>query len=39
MSYDIVVEAHGGTIKINSEEGEFTEFAITIPIEPKTTNS
>ncbi|MDP2414471.1 sensor histidine kinase [Daejeonella sp.] len=39
MSYDIVVEAHGGTIKINSEEGEFTEFTITIPIEPKTTNS
>lgn len=36
MSYDIVVEAHGGTIKINSEEGEFTEFTITIPIEPKT---
>lgn len=36
MSYDIVVEAHGGTIKINSEEGEFTEFVITIPIEPKT---
>lgn len=36
MSYDIVVEAHGGTIKINSKEGEFTEFAITIPIEPKT---
>ncbi|MDP1795805.1 MAG: ATP-binding protein [Daejeonella sp.] len=39
MSYDIVVKAHGGTIDINSKEGEFTEFAITIPIEPKTTNS
>jgi len=39
MSYDIVVEAHGGTIKINSDEGEFTEFSITIPIEPKTTIS
>ena len=35
MSYDIVVKAHGGTINVNSEEGEFTEFIIAIPITPK----
>jgi signal transduction histidine kinase len=35
MSYDIVVKAHGGTINVNSEEGEFTEFTIAIPITPK----
>jgi len=31
MSYDIV-KAHGGHIKLNSEEGAFTEFCIELPI-------
>jgi two-component system, NtrC family, sensor kinase len=31
MSYDIV-KAHGGEIKVNTREGEFTEFVIQLPI-------
>ena len=31
LSYDIVVKGHGGKIEINSEEGNYTEFTITIP--------
>ena len=30
MSYDIV-KAHGGEIKVNTNEGEFTEFVVQIP--------
>jgi len=32
LSYDIVVKAHSGSIDINTREGEFTEFTVTIPI-------
>ena len=32
LSYDIVVKGHGGKIDIDSKEGEYTEFMITIPI-------
>lgn len=32
LSYDIVVKGHGGKIEIESKEGEYTEFMITIPI-------
>ena len=31
LSYDIIVKGHGGKIEINSQEGEFTEFVISIP--------
>jgi signal transduction histidine kinase len=31
MSYDIIVKAHGGTLSINTKEGEYTEFIIMIP--------
>jgi len=31
LSYDIVVKGHGGTMEINSKEGEYTEFIIRIP--------
>ncbi|WP_426670356.1 sensor histidine kinase [Mucilaginibacter sp. McL0603] len=31
MSYDIVVKAHGGSIDINTKEGEYTEFVVKIP--------
>ena len=30
LSYDIIVKGHGGSIDINSVEGEFSEFVITL---------
>ncbi|MDP9080405.1 MAG: ATP-binding protein [Bacteroidota bacterium] len=32
LSYDIVVKAHGGKIDIDSKEGEYTEFVVTLPV-------
>ncbi|HLK65284.1 MAG TPA: response regulator [Bryobacteraceae bacterium] len=34
LSYQIVVEQHKGNIRVNTEEGEFTEFVITLPLQP-----
>ena len=31
ISYDIVTQQHGGTIAVDSEVGEFTEFVVTLP--------
>jgi signal transduction histidine kinase len=31
LSYDIITKGHGGKIDIDSREGEFTEFTISIP--------
>ncbi|HVH78436.1 MAG TPA: ATP-binding protein, partial [Stellaceae bacterium] len=31
ISYDIVTQQHGGTIAVDSQPGEFTEFTITLP--------
>ena len=31
ISYDIVTKQHGGTITVDSEVGEFTEFTISLP--------
>jgi signal transduction histidine kinase len=31
LSYDIVVKQHGGTIDVETEPGEFTEFIVTLP--------
>lgn len=31
MSYDIVTKMHKGKLEVNSKEGEYTEFIITIP--------
>jgi signal transduction histidine kinase/HAMP domain-containing protein len=31
ISYDIVVQAHGGTITVDSRPGEFTEFTLRLP--------
>lgn len=31
LSYDILVKAHGGKIEIDSREGDYTEFTISIP--------
>jgi signal transduction histidine kinase len=32
LSYQIVVEQHKGSIRVNTEEGEYTEFVITLPL-------
>jgi two-component system NtrC family sensor kinase len=32
LSYDIVVKGHGGSITVDSKEGEYTEFIITMPL-------
>ena len=32
LSYDIVVKAHGGKLEVESGEGKYTEFKISIPI-------
>jgi two-component system NtrC family sensor kinase len=32
LSYDIVIKGHGGTLDVQSEAGEFTEFSILLPI-------
>jgi two-component system NtrC family sensor kinase len=32
LSYDIVVKAHGGSINVNSKEGEGSEFIIKLPV-------
>jgi signal transduction histidine kinase len=31
LSYDIVVKGHGGSIDVDTEEGKFTEFTVSIP--------
>ncbi|WP_295674463.1 ATP-binding protein [uncultured Mucilaginibacter sp.] len=32
LSYDIVVKVHGGTIDLDTKEGRYTEFTVTLPI-------
>jgi len=32
LSYDIVSRQHGGTIRVESEKGEYTEFCIRLPV-------
>ncbi|MFI5158210.1 MAG: ATP-binding protein [Sphingobacteriales bacterium] len=32
LSYDIVVKGHGGTIEVDSSEGNYTEFVIRLPV-------
>jgi two-component system NtrC family sensor kinase len=32
LTYDMVVKGHGGSIEVNTKEGEFTEFIIRLPV-------
>jgi signal transduction histidine kinase len=32
LSYDIVTQGHGGTLTVTSQEGKFTEFLISLPL-------
>lgn len=36
LSYDIITQGHKGEIQIDTREGEFTEFVITLPKNPDT---
>ena len=31
LTYDIIVKAHGGKLKMESKAGEYTQFTITLP--------
>jgi signal transduction histidine kinase len=31
LSYDIVVQGHGGTLEVDSQEGDYTEFVVRLP--------
>jgi signal transduction histidine kinase len=31
LSYQIVVEQHKGTIRVDTRDGEYTEFIVTLP--------
>jgi signal transduction histidine kinase len=33
LSYDIVTKGHGGELKLDSKDGEFTEFTIILPLQ------
>ena len=37
ISYDIVTQQHGGTIAVDSQVGDFTEFAIHLPRDRRAT--
>jgi signal transduction histidine kinase len=32
LSYDIVVKGHGGSVSVETKEGEFTEFIVSLPV-------
>jgi signal transduction histidine kinase len=39
ISYDIVTQQHGGTITVDSQVGEFTEFTVRLPHNHRTTTA
>ncbi|UOQ53950.1 tetratricopeptide repeat-containing sensor histidine kinase [Hymenobacter cellulosivorans] len=32
LSYDLITKGHGGTLTVESQEGEYTEFVVTLPL-------
>ena len=32
LTYDMIVKGHGGGITVNTQEGEFTEFVVSLPL-------
>jgi signal transduction histidine kinase len=34
MSYDIIAQQHGGSISVDSKEGEYSEFMVRLPRSP-----
>ena len=34
LSHDIIVKQHGGTVSVETQPGEFTEFTIVLPRRP-----
>ena len=32
LSYDIITKGHGGELKVKTQEGEFTEFVVQLPL-------
>ncbi|MDQ3844788.1 MAG: ATP-binding protein, partial [Bacteroidota bacterium] len=32
LSYDIITKGHGGELKVDTKEGEYTEFVIQLPV-------
>ena len=32
ISYDIIVKEHGGKLAVTSEEGKYTQFAVSLPV-------
>jgi hypothetical protein len=39
MSHDIIVKQHGGTIDVETERGQFTEFGVILPRSSNFSNS
>jgi len=39
LTYDMVVEGHGGTIQVNSVDGEGSEFIVELPVATKSQNN
>lgn len=33
LSYDIITKGHGGELKVETKEGEYTEFTVVLPIQ------
>ncbi|MBD0377852.1 MAG: histidine kinase, partial [Flavisolibacter sp.] len=32
LSYDIITKGHGGELKVDTKEGEYTEFTVLLPV-------
>jgi signal transduction histidine kinase len=39
LSYDIVTQGHGGTLTVESEEGQGATFIVTLPVNPTEADS